>query len=83
MLFNFRDYDDARNFADAAEKGLARAIKAGFKKPLFVFGSGNEAFKARFPHSASAALLGALKATYVTLEMREAKPEKKAERMSS
>ena len=77
--FNYkRDYDDARNFSDAAEKGFARAVKAGFKKPLFVFGVGKDSVKERFPHSASAALLGALKATYVTLEMREAKPEKKS-----
>ncbi|KAI5622090.1 hypothetical protein C0J50_18474 [Silurus asotus] len=64
-----RDYDDVRRFSDAAESGIKRAMKAGMKRPLLVCP----------PHSAYkqntlAAVLGALQALYMPLELREVKP---------
>ncbi|XP_053480238.1 putative aminopeptidase W07G4.4 [Ictalurus furcatus] len=61
-----RDYDDVRRFSDAAEKGVKRALKAGMQHPLLVCP----------PHSAYkkntlAAVLGALQALYLPLELRE------------
>ncbi|KAM9476161.1 putative aminopeptidase W07G4.4 [Clarias gariepinus] len=63
-----RDYDDIRRFSDAAEKGIKRAMKAGMQRPLLVCP----------PHSAHkkntlVALLGALHALYLPLELREVK----------
>ncbi|KAB5567819.1 hypothetical protein PHYPO_G00237220 [Pangasianodon hypophthalmus] len=64
-----RDYDDIRRFSDAAEKGIKRALKAGMQRPLLVCP----------PHSAYqkntlAAVLGALHALYLPLELRDVKP---------
>ncbi|MCI4381247.1 hypothetical protein PGIGA_G00249270 [Pangasianodon gigas] len=64
-----RDYDDVRRFSDAAENGIKRALKAGMQRPLLVCP----------PHSAYqkntlAAVLGALHALYLPLELREVKP---------
>ncbi|MBN3317502.1 YH24 aminopeptidase, partial [Atractosteus spatula] len=62
-----RDYDDVRRFSDAAVSGVKRAVKAGVQRPLLVCP----------PHSSYAksplvAVLGALHALYVPLELREA-----------
>ncbi|XP_069036931.1 putative aminopeptidase W07G4.4 [Lepisosteus oculatus] len=62
-----RDYDDIRRFSDAAVSGVKRAVKAGVQRPLLVCP----------PHSSYAesplvAVLGALHALYVPLELREA-----------
>jgi leucyl aminopeptidase len=65
-----RDYDDVRRFADAAEKGIARALDAGCKAPLLI-GHGNE----RYPLAVRVIYLGALQALYSPLEVREAKPD--------
>jgi len=69
-----KDYDDVRNFGDAAEKGIARALSSGCKKPLLylVESKVGNTFEARNLVSC----LGALKALYVPLEMREGVPEK-------
>ncbi|KAK3094658.1 hypothetical protein FSP39_004605 [Pinctada imbricata] len=64
-----RDYDDVRRFADAAEKGIKRALQAGCKKPLFVRPIDKSFEKAGF-----VATLGALHALYVPLEIREGRP---------
>ncbi|KAL8602889.1 hypothetical protein ACOMHN_026849 [Nucella lapillus] len=71
-----RDYDDVRRYAEAADKGIKRALDAGCKKPLLVQPSDNT-----FDKTDYVTVLGALKALYVPLEIREAceDREKKAE----
>jgi len=69
-----RDYDDLRRFSEAAEAGVKRALAAGARAPLLLVQGqlpGGDAKSAQ-----RAGLLGALAATYVTLEMREAVKEK-------
>lgn len=68
-----RDYDDVRSFEEAAEKGISRAIEAGAKKPILCFQ--NPKGKA-FPHAGAVSLLGALKAAYVPIEVREQVPDR-------
>ncbi len=68
-----KDFDDVRSFEDAAEKGVSRAIEAGAKKPLVVCHNKDEK---SFPNAATVSVLGALKAAYVPIEVREAVPEK-------
>ncbi|VDI33125.1 leucyl aminopeptidase, partial [Mytilus galloprovincialis] len=69
-----RDYDDVRRFADAAVKGMQRALKAGCKKPLFVRPVDDNFVG----FAGKVATLGALHALYVPLEIREDVPEKKS-----
>lgn len=57
---NQTDYDDVRCFAEAASKGIKRALKAGVKNPLLVVPQSQ-----RFPESQLVTLLGALEALYV------------------
>ncbi|KAJ8317580.1 hypothetical protein KUTeg_005484 [Tegillarca granosa] len=73
-----RDQDDVRRFADAAEKGIKRALKAGCKAPLLV-----RPVDDSFEKAGSVSLLAALHALYVPLEIREAVKEKavKAEKL--
>lgn len=63
------DYDDVRSYEDAAEKGIKRALKAGIKEPLLLL-----------PHAEKSVqlvtLLGALKALYVPLQLREDLPSR-------
>eukprot|EP00057_Strongylocentrotus_purpuratus_P003119 XP_003725966.2 PREDICTED: putative aminopeptidase W07G4.4 [Strongylocentrotus purpuratus] len=66
-----RDYDDHRNFADAAGAGIKRAIAAGMTRPLLIVCP-----SPGYPNSVLAAALGALQAAYVPLEIREDVPEK-------
>lgn len=66
-----RDYDDVRRFANAAEKGIKRALDAGCKKPLLVAPQDDS-----FPQTFAVTLLGALHALYVPLEIREALPDR-------
>jgi len=61
-----RDYDDVRRFHDAAENGIKRALKAGCRSPLLV-----RPADASFPQATRVAVLGALHATYVPLDVRE------------
>jgi len=64
-----RDYDDLRRFAEAAQKGVKKALGAGSKHPL-VMVQGTMLGKA-VEECELAGLLGALAALYVPLEMRE------------
>merc|ERR1711892_222441 len=64
-----RDYDDLRRFAEAAQKGVKKALGAGSKHPL-VMVQGTMLGKA-VEECELAGLLGALAAMYVPLEMRE------------
>jgi len=67
-----RDYDDVRSFGDAADKGITRALSSGCKKPLLYLVES----KTTFEEGSLVSILGALKALYVPLEMREAAPDK-------
>ena len=69
-----RDYDDHRRFAEAASSGIKKAVAAGAKHPLL-------AVKGCLPGKTEedaqlSALLGALAAVYVPLEMREGVKER-------
>jgi len=64
------DYDDVRSYAQAAKAGIKRAIASGSKAPLLFYNA------TRFPQAEIVALLGALEALYVPLEVREQVPEK-------
>jgi len=71
-----RDYDDQRRFAEAAANGIKKALAAGSKHPLL-------AVQGNLPNKSAedaqlTALLGALAAVYVPLEMREAVKERAA-----
>ncbi|XP_028654033.1 putative aminopeptidase W07G4.4 [Erpetoichthys calabaricus] len=66
-----RDYDDVRQFSDAAGVAINRAVKMGMKCPLLVCPQ-HKSFK----HNILVAVLGALHNLYVPLELREAFPEK-------
>ncbi|TRY70935.1 hypothetical protein TCAL_05929 [Tigriopus californicus] len=66
-----QDSDDVRRYAEAAEKGVARAIEAGCQSPCLLFN-----VKSQFAQAGIVAALGGLKALYVPLEMREAQPDK-------
>lgn len=68
-----KDYDDVRSYHNAADKGLARAISAGCKAPLLVFAPG-QGQTCRFPQAAVVSVLGAMKAAFVPLEVREDVP---------
>lgn len=68
------DFDDVRAYARAAGRAVARAIKAGARRPILVLpaaGSG------RFAHAALSALLGALHELYVPIQLREDLPERR------
>jgi len=67
-----QDIDDVRCFGEAMEKGVKKALAAGCRSPLLAFGNGTE----EFSHSKLVSVLGAFKALYVPLEMREGRPEK-------
>jgi len=69
-----RDYDDHRRFAEAAANGIKKAIAAGSRHPLLAV-QGNLPNKSTEDAQLSA-LLGALSAVYVPLEMREGVKEK-------
>ncbi|XP_030621940.1 putative aminopeptidase W07G4.4 [Chanos chanos] len=64
-----RDYDDVRRFSDAAVNGVKRALKAGMQRPLLVCPAHSSYEKCTL-----VALLGALHALYMPLEIREVKP---------
>jgi len=69
---NDKDYDDIRRYAEAAEKGMKRAIAAGSKRPMLV----------PVPHpgykrTEIVTMLGALQGLYVPIEIREAGDPKK------
>lgn len=69
-----KDYSDVRSFAEAAEKGIKRALSAGVKRPLLsLFPVPNNPI---FRYGNLVSALGALQALYVPLEIRESLPEK-------
>ncbi|XP_049810274.1 putative aminopeptidase W07G4.4 isoform X1 [Schistocerca nitens] len=63
------DYDDVRSYEDAAEKGIKRALEAGVKEPLLLLPQAEKSVQL-------VTLLGALKALYVPLQLREDVPSK-------
>ncbi|XP_076849946.1 putative aminopeptidase W07G4.4 [Brachyhypopomus gauderio] len=63
-----RDYDDVRRFSEAAANGIKRAMKAGMQRPLLVCPPHNN-----YEKSTLVAVLGALQALYMPLELREVK----------
>ena len=60
------------SYDNAAHAGIKKALKSGSKAPLLYVE------ETRFPNARLVAILGALKALYVPLEMREDVPDKKA-----
>ncbi|TRY61008.1 hypothetical protein TCAL_04410 [Tigriopus californicus] len=73
-----RDHEDVRSYAEAAQKGVGRAIKAGCRAPCLFFN-----VRPKFPQAVLVTILGGLRALYVPLEMLEANPKRaqKAEKM--
>lgn len=65
------DYHDVRTFGEAANKGIARALKAQFKTPLLVLNPDDN-----FPNCDLVTVLGALEALYVNIQYREDCPDK-------
>jgi len=65
-----RDEDDVRRLSDAAFAGIKRALDAGSRKPLLV--APTRVSLPGFEDALLASTLGALHATYVPLEVREA-----------
>lgn len=60
-----RDYDDVRRFADAAEAGMKRAIRAGAKLPtLLVQGAGELPVAHLYTKAEEVAALGALSCAF-------------------
>lgn len=80
-----RDQDDIRNFADAAVRGLARALKAGAQRPLVVLPSGEHIDQSRYPNFDLAILLESFQFLYTPLENREfnAKLSKKVSKVEA
>ena len=64
-------YDDVRSVAEAARAGLARALAAGATAPALALQP-----HARWPRADLVALLAALEALYVPLQIRETFPER-------
>jgi len=64
------DWDDVRSYANAAKDGIKKALASGSSKPLLVFNS------TKFQEAGIVAVLGALDALYVPLEVREQVPDK-------
>ncbi|XP_033340320.1 putative aminopeptidase W07G4.4 [Megalopta genalis] len=65
------DYHDVRSFAEAATKGVQRALKAGVRCPLLALLP-----DVRFENVELVTLLGALEGLYVPLEVREICPDR-------
>ena len=59
-----------RNFAVAAKAGVKKALDSGSKSPLLFFNA------VKYPHADIVAILGAMEAIYVPLEVRDQVPEK-------
>ncbi|XP_060806931.1 putative aminopeptidase W07G4.4 isoform X1 [Amyelois transitella] len=64
-------YDDVRSVAEAALAGVRRAVAAGARRPLLVLQP-----SARWRRAPLVALLAALEALYVPLQIRETFPER-------
>ncbi len=61
------------SYSDAADRGIAKALKAGCRAPLLLFSNKDSK---RFPEAGLVSVLGAMKCLYVPLEMREARAER-------
>ena len=66
-----RDEDDVRRLSDAALAGVKRALDSGARKPLLV--APTRLLLPGFEDALLSSTLGALHATYMPLEVREAK----------
>ncbi|XP_013394128.1 putative aminopeptidase W07G4.4 [Lingula anatina] len=66
-----RDYDDVRRFADAANRGINRAVAAGSNNPLLV-----RPVDDSFPKAGLVTSLGAMQVLYVPIEVREDVPSR-------
>ena len=73
-----RDYDDIRNFSDAAVRGISRALKAGSRNPLIVLPNSSD-IPQKYSHFDLAIVLGIYQILYVPLENREFKSIKKVD----
>lgn len=73
-----RDFDDIRNFSDAAVRGISRALKAGSRNPLIVLPNG-DAVPKKYSYFDLAIVLGIYQILYVPLENREFKSVKKVD----
>eukprot|EP00118_Oscarella_pearsei_P024938 m.307155 g.307155 ORF g.307155 m.307155 type:complete len:528 (+) comp41963_c0_seq1:90-1673(+) len=75
-----RAYDDVRRYADAASKGIARALKSGCRKPVLVVPTGAHAV---FTRARVVAGLGAMQTLYNPLEVFEMhSTDKKADKLA-
>ncbi|MCU0692546.1 MAG: M17 family metallopeptidase, partial [Polyangiaceae bacterium] len=68
-----RDYDDVRQFGEAARVGIVRARDAGAKRPLLLVP--RVPIELGYEHALEVALLGALAGLWQPLEAREARGE--------
>ncbi|XP_025831205.1 putative aminopeptidase W07G4.4 [Agrilus planipennis] len=64
------DYDDVRSFGETAAKGIRRAIKARFRRPLLYLQK-----HPTFKNAELVSILGALESTYVNIQVREYRPD--------
>jgi len=69
-----KDYSDVRVYAEAAEKGIKRALSAGMKRPYLSLTPSVD--NPIYQHGNLVSILGALHALYVPLEVRENVPQK-------
>lgn len=67
-----KDYDDVRNYGNAAAKVMKRAIKAGAKSPLLILPNKS----AKYDLAGMNTLMGALAELYVPIQLREDIPSK-------
>ncbi len=74
-----RDFDDIRNFCDAAVRGISRALKAGSRNPLVVLPSASDIPAKYAAHFDLAIVLAVYQILYIPLENREYKSVKKVD----
>ena len=74
-----RDFDDIRNFCDAAVRGISRALKAGSRNPLVVLPSAGDIPAKYAAHYDLAIVLAVYQILYIPLENREYKSVKKVD----
>lgn len=76
-----REYDDVRRVADAAAKGVRRAVAAGATAPCVYLPASVAGAGGDFAHALTVALAAALGAVYAPLSVRTFKGEAAAERV--
>jgi len=72
-----RDYDDVRRYKEAALKGIERAVQSNKRSPVLVVSSSHTQHT-EYKDSLLVAVLGAMQAAYVPIEVREQVPDKKS-----